>query len=113
MSRMLTPQSNSLYVSRRMIAPKQFDRVFNVIIDPYDFKVDIDKTSATPYGKSALELMIKSGEIVPTSSPSAMFMGRRETSVVTHEFRPRDASQGDMTFEKYIVTIETLGEDTV
>lgn len=111
-SRMTTPLSNPLAISKRLIHPKQFDRVFNVLIDPFQFEIDIEKTNLSPHGKQALELLIKKGDIEPTKSPTTLNMSKINTTQ-THIPRRHNLAEGDMLFEKYIVSIETIGEEEI
>lgn len=133
MAHMITPVADPLAVSKRILNPKQFDRVFNVVVDPDDFEIDYDKTVATPHGKHALEQMIRKGDIIPETenyffrnqvisaairdihSPIArpFVQGRAAPNHALFRFRDRDKTQGDLTFDKYFVTIETYGEDEV
>lgn len=134
LAHMVTPLASPLAVSKRIVAPKQFDRIFNVIVDPDEFEVDYEKTVRTPHGKQALEMMIKKGDIVPEtenyflrnlvtktaiSNLQASPLGRpfvqnrAAANYALFRFRDRDKNQGDLAFEKYFVTIETYGEDEV
>lgn len=133
-TKMQTSIADGLAVSKQLLNPKQFDRVFNVIVDPDEFKIDINKTTATKFGKQALEQMIRRGEIVPAdltpteerlrkfitsttvltrllSRPVAP--GRPDPNLNSFKFRDRDRSEGDLMFEKYFITIETFGEEDV
>ncbi len=129
-SRMIMPISDPAAIAQQLIKPKQFDRVFNVIIDPDDFEVDYNKTVSTPQGKQALEQMINRGDVVSTTpgqimqgtnaamnfgleQPRNFMQGRIEPNVNQYNFRSRDKNEGDLTFEKYIVTIESLDEEEV
>lgn len=117
---------------KKVLLPKQFDRVFNVIIDPRDFDIDMQKTLATPYGKQALDLLIQHGEVVPSGpefhlkqfgakqwgalvagppqpGPSSI-EGPGSSSGGSFRFRTRDKNAGDLVADKYFVTIETLDE---
>jgi hypothetical protein len=119
-------------LSQKLLTPKQFDRVFNVVIDPDDFEVDYDRTVATEHGKQALQQLIKSGDVVSstendqasrlingqtldvaTSIGRSFSQGRIANERIAYRFRDRDRTQGDLTFEKYFVTIETFGEETI
>lgn len=134
MAHMITPLADPLAVSKRIISPKQFDRVFNVIIDPDDFEIDYDKTVKTPHGKQALEQMILKGDIIPETenffarniignSAQAnlnknpigrpFIQGREASNSYLYRFRDRDKNQGDLSFEKYFVTVETYGEEVI
>jgi|SRR6478609_5686259 len=133
LTHMVTPLADPVAVSKRIVSPKTFDRVFNVIVDPDEFEIDYDKTVQTPQGTAALKQMILKGDIIPATEnytsrnmvrfamlnlnnyPSGrpFVQGRAAPNHAAFRFRDRDKNQGDLTFEKYFVTIETYGEDQV
>jgi hypothetical protein len=92
---------NSIYKS--VLSPKQFDRVFNIVFDPYTFEINEDLTNSTNHGRTALQLMINKGEIEiqNTSAQAAQKLF----------YRKRGKSQGDLLFEKYFITIETFEKE--
>jgi hypothetical protein len=108
--RTLTDISDPDWILKNIISPKQFDRVFNVIFDPYDFKIDVNATNSTPHGKVAFQTMINCGEIMKESVPS-------KSSLVYHSpkqgyvYRSRNKSEGDLLMEKYFVVIETFDQE--
>lgn len=127
-----TSISDGIAVSKRILSPKQFDRVFNVIIDPDEFEFDFVKTTATENGTLALQQMISRGEIVPadpamvpgtfiTNLPidtqlsqiiaRPTYAGRPDPNLNNFRFRDRNRVEGDVMFEKYFVTIETYGSE--
>lgn len=133
LANMQTSLADTLAVSRKVLAPKQFDRVFNVMIDPDDFEIDYEKTVRTPHGKQALEQMISIGDVVMADEndvASSYVVGRRSSTglstepigrsfvqgrlspnVLNFKLRNRDKTQGDIALEKYFVAIETIGEE--
>lgn len=108
--RSLTPQADPLPVSKRLIKPKLFDRVFNVLIDPHSFDIDLDAVNRTPHGKQALELMVNKGDVMLSKRMEAPGAGAR-VSTKRFESRYRSKAQGNISFEKYFVAIETVGEE--
>lgn len=108
--RMLTPQSDPLAVSKRLLMPKQFDRVFNIMIDPQSFEINVETTNNTPHGKQALEQLITRGEVLPVSTPETLHSGAR---ISTKKYSPKrkNISEGNLVFDKYIVAIETFGDE--
>lgn len=121
-------------INRRVMTPRQFDRVFNIVVDPHSFEIDVPKTIETPYGKQALDLLIKHGDVVSSDSDNQSVMarfrgagnllaaqnvlsgrgfaqGRAQPNINNFKFRDRDKTQGDLIADKYFVTIETFGED--
>ncbi len=113
----------------RVLSPRLFDRVFNIIIDANDFEIDVKKTLATPYGRQALELLIRHGEVVSVDpltqrsknlqalTPETVDMGRRPPrgrffhNVNNFKLRERDQTRGDLVTDKYFITVETLEEN--
>lgn len=118
---MVTSISDPLAISKRILQPKQFDRVFNVVVDPDDFEVDYDATVATPFGKQALEQMLIRGdisavsenEIAPLRAPGTRVFPQARAAPNVHQYkhRDRDKNEGDLVFEKYFVVVETFDED--
>jgi hypothetical protein len=136
-SNTLSTVSNIDALNHKVLIPKQFDRVFNVVIDPRDFEIDYQKTVKTPFGKNAFNLLVSHGEIVPASesenpgrvvsSPHFQMRnttgskmtgraftngGRSTPNVSNFVFRDRSKTQGDLITDKYFVTIETMDEGT-
>lgn len=122
-TRMLTPLADSLQVSRMLLSPKQFDRVFSVIVDPDDFEIDYDTTVLTPHGRDAINQLISKGDVQPVTDSDIAAQRRsgvvldatslRSTRDSRFKFRDRDRSSGDAVFEKYFVVIETLGGEVI
>jgi hypothetical protein len=129
-SNTLSSASDPAALNQKVVVPKMFDRVFNLIVDPTDFEVDVERTIATPYGREALDLMIKNGEIIPTTeneqaasriTPAAsrpitpgsrsFIQGRFAPNVNKFRYRDRDVNQGDLIADKYFVTVETFDEE--
>lgn len=129
----LSSASDPAALNQKVVTPKQFDRVFNVVVDPADFEVDVNQTCSTPYGRESLNLMIKNGEIIPMTENhraefqflpytlrgvvpgSRIFAGRgpyASRSTLSFKYRDRDTMQGDLIADKYFITIETFDEGT-
>jgi hypothetical protein len=98
----LTNVSDPLAVSRAVLVPKRFDRVFNVVVDPDEFDVDESSTVKTEFGKRALEVLRARGDVVVVAKQS----GGPAPVLERLRLRERDRSAGDMAFERYFVTIE-------
>jgi hypothetical protein len=99
--------SDPLSLSRRLLMPKQFDRVFHMLVDPDDFEIDINRTCRTTYGQQALAALQAMGDVVPIPVSSAESQKQGQTTSQERlRLRPRDHGAGDISFEKYIVTIE-------
>jgi hypothetical protein len=127
-SHSLTTLSDVNAITKRLLTPKQFDRVFNVIIDPDDFEIDYDQTVKTEIGKASLEqLLIKGDIIAATENQTAssylkigdlkvpknarpFVQNRLPRESNKYYFRNRDKNEGDLTIEKYFVTLETFEE---
>jgi hypothetical protein len=109
---MVTSYSDGQAVSAQLLRPKQFDRVFNIIIDPDDFEIDVHATLATPLGKDALQQLIEQGDVV---SLDRQFTERVDTSTLNLEqyrFVERDKNESDLAFDKYFVVVESYDQAT-
>jgi hypothetical protein len=100
--------SNDVYAKQRMLLPKQFDRIFNVMIDPDDFEVDIAETNKTILGKQVLDSLVHQGEMIV---PDVQTTSNSSNTTIHYVGRQRTAS--DVTFEKYIINVESFDEDGV
>jgi hypothetical protein len=141
-SKMVTPMSDPDLLQRKTMLPKQFDRIFNVIIDPDDFEIDYNKTIGTPLGVKAFDQMLTNGRIIaddqhyprdpitngleniflpfataanPGFAPAIAARGFASNTVNPnlYKFHDRDKNEGDFIFEKYFISIETFGEEEV
>jgi hypothetical protein len=77
---------------KKMVYPKKFDRVFNVVIDPDDFYVD--ESMSDPH---TLDQLVSIGALVG---------GDQGVSKPVKEFKHRDTSSADISFDEYFVTVE-------
>lgn len=102
-------KSNDVYAKQRMLLPKQFDRVFSIVVDPDDFEIDVIETIKSQSGKQTLESMIQQGELEEKATQTPEKQGINVTS--TYVSRQRTAS--DVAFEKYIVNVESFDDDGV
>lgn len=93
LKRMITPLASRAKLLRRALAPRIFERVLNMIVDPDEFTVDVAKTNSTAQGKDALARSVSSGDLVSDSSGA---------------LRQRQRTQVDFALETYFVTIETV-----
>lgn len=92
--------ADSNYTLRKLLSPRQFDRVFNVMIDPDDFVVDQQETFKTLVGRQAFEALVNQGELIA--------LKRQTGDTSSDEYVGRQHTAGDFSFEKYVVTIETI-----
>lgn len=107
-------------LAKKMLMPRLFDRVFNVLIDPDDFEIDYEETISTKSGKLALDRLLKSGDVrLITETESTKHSRKitfghrtlsqnRSTNTQIFKARIRDKDQGDITFDRYFVTIEAV-----
>lgn len=136
-TRMKTSLSDGLHVQKDLLRPKQFDRVFNILVDPDDFEIDYDKTMETEFGKETFKQMIKRGDIAPgdidkfsrairkrsrllklskSKSRSRRISARADLARLdTNNFviREKDRGEGDVSFEKYFIVVNTFGEEDI
>ena len=87
---------SSAVMKQRIVAPKIFDRVFMLAVEPDDFDIDIDATISTDSGKSTYnsKLLAEITEQVPNSA------GEMVTRL-----RPRKKSENYSAFNEFFVTI--------
>lgn len=104
--------SPTLY-AKKIMRPKQFDRVFNIPVDRYAFEVDVAQTMSTPLGKQAFQLLLDAGEMLPLKTQTTSTSTNNVINTNTFVRRRQSISDGDVGLEKYIVTIETVGETEV
>lgn len=110
LSRMMTPQTSTVYLTRKLMTPKVFDRTFHVMIDSNSYEVDVDKTLTSPHGKTALDSLIKSGELIASKKPTVERSGFRFASELKEYSNVKNNStRSDLVFDKYFVTVELHG----
>lgn len=109
-ARTLSDISDPDLVLKRILTPKQFDRIFNISFDPYTFEIDVDSTNSTPHGKAALQIMINRGDILLQNIPTVTHLGFMQPKQA-YSYRERNKSQGELLMEKYFIAIETADEE--
>lgn len=115
--------ASSSALARQVMTPKKYDRVFFIPIDPDDFEIDVDEMNKTPHGREQLKRLLSTGDVVAIDDSMteakrqhfnrARAVGRRNR--VTHKktsfvHRDRERQQGDASFNKYFVVIESYDE---
>lgn len=106
-SSMVTSVSDGTTVVKRFMSPKQFDRVFNIIVDPDEFEVDVVKTMASPLGKDALAQLIQQGKVVTLDKQFTLRPDVEVFDLEQYKFIEKDKNESDLTFDKYFVVVET------
>ena len=111
----ITRFSDEAVVTKSLLRPKKFDRVFNVVVDPDDFEIDYDKTVSSPTGKRTLEKLLASEQVIDASlkqlSSIGVNPGNSSAQQSVYKLREKQKSEGDFAFEKYFVTVETSIEE--
>jgi hypothetical protein len=121
--------TNADAITRSYFSPRMYDRIFNIIVDPDDFEVDVDKTNQSKYGSKLLGRLVNPGDStqaefedvrnVPYRNSTARIVGgesfvNRSHSYMSYEpiykQRFRDKSSGDVTFEKYFIVASTYDQ---
>ena len=100
--------------SSAILKPKMFDRVFNIMFDPDLFEIDVNKTRQSKVGTEVLGSLIRSGMVKsehPARYSKSMFNDTFETTQLRTTFVQKDQSSGDVSFDKYFVTIEPSRRD--
>ena len=90
----ITDVSNIDVIKQLLFSPRIFDRIFNIVIDPDYFEIDVNTTNSTVQGSDALKQLISFGDV--TSNDGNL------------SYRTRDKNQGDYSLEKYFITLETF-----
>jgi len=111
-SLMRTMYSDNENESKRIFTPKMFERIFNIAVDPDDFIINLDETLKTPSGKELFMKLLRTGRIVSDEGPGVVFP---TVGVLRGNYKlvERDRGQGDLVFEKYFVTIDTVLESEI
>jgi len=107
-SRSLSTLSDSRLALKRVLQPKQFDRVLTMLVDPDDFMIDLNETLNTNYGKQTLELLISQGKIVMLDSQSREYTATSFSS--TDVYRYKEKTLGELSLERYFVSIQSYSE---
>jgi hypothetical protein len=105
--RMRTQYSDNDNESRRIFTPKTFERVFTVAANPNDFEIDTVETLKTPSGRDAFDKLLHQGRIVGDAQHSTFYPGVN-IDMGTYRLVSRDKNVGDLVFEKYFVSLETV-----
>jgi hypothetical protein len=93
-------------VTKAAFAPRQFDRVFNLLVDPDDFEIDIQQTNSTPSGKEALQSMSSEGLIVAKLDASKLTTSNPFLAPTTaFTFTQTNKNNGDFALDKYFVSV--------
>lgn len=88
--------------AKHLFRPKQFDRVFNIILDPDDFEINYELTTSSVFGKKNLEYLVKKGEVIVTVN--------KKTGQRSFKTRQKDITRGSVTFDRYFMTVSSLDE---
>jgi hypothetical protein len=111
-SQTINETSDYKEVCKKMISPKIFDRVFNIIVDPDDFQIDVEEMSKTNAGSEAIKKMFRLGMLVHPDTESGQ-KGFDVGSTQKYVQAKFDKSSGDISIDRYFVTIESYGEDVI
>jgi hypothetical protein len=96
-----TPLTDPESVTASMFSPRMYDRVFSVIVDPYEFEIDKKQTCSTVQGKQVFDMLFQAGAFDESNQNKLKFI-------------KGDKLNGDVVFEKYFVTVETFdGSDVL
>ena len=130
--RTMTSVSSVDTVNQYVLVPKQFERVFSIIVDADDFEVDYTATTSTPYGRAALELALAKGDIVLNRDPAGSRRNAKDTTIDrlsaqmpvgssvsypqggapgnVNNYVDRAKGPDDPAIDEYYVTVETFDE---
>ena len=91
-------QNPDAYISK-ILQPKKFDRVFNIIFDP-EFQVDYEKTISTTLGAQKFDFLLKQAKFIQYNNTK-------------NEYVDSDKSPNDTSLENFFISIETHAEEYV
>ncbi len=112
LARVSTVVSNPEHEARRLLRPKEFERVFHVIIDPDDFEIDVLATQKTAGGREAMAKMLKQNILVDIDE-NAVVTNDRAYVDKRYKIVDRLVSENNLIFEKYFTTFETVLPSTI
>jgi hypothetical protein len=81
-------------IRRNLVSPRKFDRVFHIIFDPDDFSIDTNLTSSDAL-KAHQDVLKQLSQV-----------GQNTTTTVLR----KETLPGEITFDKYYVTVSTYDE---
>lgn len=112
LARVSTVVSNPDYEARRLLRPKEFERIFHVVIDPDDFEIDVQETQRTAQGREAMAKLLKQ-KILVDIDENAIVTSDRAYVDKRYKIVDRLVSENNLIFEKYFVTFETVLPSTI
>ena len=92
--------------SSRILAPKLFERIFNIVVDENDFEIDLAKTTQSP-NNSAGEMMYNAVKSFNNSNDGMTMIKEMKTDGVVTSSRLVKPTGDNMSLVEYFVTIET------
>jgi len=92
---------SSAIMKQRIIAPKVFDRVFMLAVEPDDFDIDIDATRETDAGKQ-----MYNSKLLSELTQEVM----DDAGNTTYRLKPRARSENYSSFSEFFVTV-SLGHE--
>lgn len=112
LAKVSTVVSNPDYEAQRLLRPKEFERIFHVIVDPDDFEIDVLATSKTAQGREAIAKLIKQKIIIDIDESEITTSDRIQLDR-RYKLVDRQASENNLIFEKYFTTFETVLPSTI
>lgn len=112
LARVSTVVSNPEFESRRLLRPKEFERIFHVIVDPDDFEIDVLETQKTAQGREAMAKLLKQKVLIDIDESDVVTSDR---AYVDRRYKivDRQVSENNLIFEKYFATFETVLPSTI
>ncbi len=112
LARVSTAVSNPDYEATRLLRPKEFERVFHVIVDPDDFEIDVLETQKTAQGREAMAKLLKQKILIDIDENSVVTSDRAYVDK-RYKIVDRLVSENNLIFEKYFTTFETVLPSTI
>lgn len=112
LARVSSAVSDPAYEARRLLRPKEFERIFHVAVDPDDYEIDISATQRTAQGRESLQKLLKKGIVVPIDEFDVT-TGDRVVQNARLRLVERSPAENNLVFEKYFVNFETVLPTTI
>jgi len=108
MQNFMSVLSDSAAVYKTLLKPKEFDRIFNIVVDSDDFELDIRKMQETLAGQETLLKLIKQQKIYLNDS----VIEQLDDLFTEQSYKMKEQIKDEeLAFEQYFITLEPLSEN--
>lgn len=92
---------------RGLCGTKYFDRVFNIIVDPQDFYIDVQSTCNNERGRLLFDQLLSTGDIELVQRSTSQFLDSIENDVGPQYKLKRVSKDETVSIDRYFVAIES------